>query len=126
MKIRSRSLWRRNHNLSVGDVNGDGFDEIIMGAAALKHDGTLLYRTGFGHGDAMHLSDMDPDKAGLEVWSVHENKASAYGYELRGPTGSVIFGKKTGLIMVAVLLPILILHIVGLKCGALPMLVFLM
>jgi rhamnogalacturonan endolyase len=85
-----------NHNLSVGDVNGDGFDEIIMGAAALKHDGTLLYRTGFGHGDAMHLSDMDPDKAGLEVWSVHENKASAYGYELRGPTGSVIFGKKTG------------------------------
>lgn len=85
-----------NHNLSVGDVNGDGFDEIIMGAAALKHDGTLLYRTGFGHGDAMHLSDMDPDKAGLEVWSVHENKASAYGYELRSPTGSVIFGKKTG------------------------------
>ncbi|HPW94488.1 MAG TPA: carbohydrate-binding protein, partial [Fibrobacteraceae bacterium] len=85
-----------NHNLSVGDVNGDGFDEIIMGAAALKHDGTLLYRTGFGHGDAMHLSDMDPDKAGLEVWSVHENKASAYGFELRGPTGSVIFGKKTG------------------------------
>lgn len=85
-----------NHNLSVGDVNGDGFDEIIMGSAALKHDGTLLYRTGFGHGDAMHLSDMDPDKAGLEVWSVHENKASAYGYELRGPTGSVIFGKKTG------------------------------
>src|SRR5574344_1867940 len=85
-----------NHNLSVGDVNGDGFDEIIMGAAALKHDGTLLYRTGYGHGDAMHLSDMDPDKAGLEVWCVHENKASAYGYELRGPTGSVIFGKKTG------------------------------
>jgi rhamnogalacturonan endolyase len=85
-----------NHNLSVGDVNGDGFDEIIMGSAALKHDGTLLYRTGFGHGDALHLSDMDPDKAGLEVWSVHENKASAYGYELRGPTGSVIFGKKTG------------------------------
>jgi rhamnogalacturonan endolyase len=85
-----------NHNISVGDVNGDGYDEIIMGAAALKSDGSLLYRTGFGHGDALHLSDMDPDKPGLEVWDVHEDKGSAYGFELRGPTGTVYFGTKTG------------------------------
>lgn len=85
-----------NHNISVGDVNGDGYDEIIMGAAALKSDGSLLYRTGFGHGDALHLSDMDPDRAGLEVWGVHEEKGAAYGFELRGPTGTVYFGTKTG------------------------------
>ncbi len=45
-----------NHNLSVADVDGDGKDEIIYGACAIDHDGTGLYSTGLGHGDAMELS----------------------------------------------------------------------
>ena len=82
-----------NHNWSIGDIDGDGFDEIIFGSAALKHDGTLLYRTGFGHGDAMHLSDMDPDREGLEVWDVHEDGlAATYTEELRDKDGNVIWG----------------------------------
>lgn len=81
-----------NHNISVGDINGDGKDEIVFGAAALKSDGTVLYRTGLGHGDAMHLSDLDPDVAGLELWDVHEEGNAKYGDELRAPDGKIIWG----------------------------------
>jgi len=86
-----------NHNLSVADVDNDGKDEIIYGASAINDDGKLLYRTGLGHGDAMHLSDLDPDIAGLEVWEVHEEIGSAYGYELHNAaTGKILWGTKTG------------------------------
>ncbi len=81
-----------NHNISIGDINGDGKDEIVFGAAALKSDGTLLYRTGLGHGDALHLSDMDPDRPGLEVWDVHEEGNAKYGDEFRAPDGTIIWG----------------------------------
>ena len=84
-----------NHNISVGDINGDGLDEIVFGSAALKADGTVLYRTGFGHGDAMHLSDLNPDNPGLELWDVHEESTSPYGFELRDKNGKVLFGERT-------------------------------
>ena len=63
-----------NHNLSVADVDGDGKDEIIWGSAALDDDGKMLYAVGFGHGDAIHLGDMDPDRPGLELFDIHEEK----------------------------------------------------
>ena len=63
-----------NHNMSIADVDGDGCDEIVWGSAALNNDGTLLYGTGYGHGDAIHLADHCPDRPGLEVFQVHEDK----------------------------------------------------
>lgn len=81
------------HNLSVADVDGDGFDEIIYGSALIDHDGRLMYRTGLGHGDAMHVSDLNPDNPGLEGWFVHEEKELPYGYELRDlKSGKILFG----------------------------------
>ena len=81
-----------NHSLQAVDLDGDGYDEIFFGAAALNHDGTLRYRTGLGHGDAHHISDLDPDLPGLELWDVHEHKDAQYTEEMRAHDGKVIWG----------------------------------
>lgn len=82
------------HGISVGDVNGDGYDEIVMGAATIAHDGKLLCSTGMGHGDAIHLSDLCPDRPGLEIMMPHEEKNSIieYGYDVHdATTGEIIY-----------------------------------
>ena len=81
-----------NHNITTGDIDGDGYDEIVFGGAALNHDGTLRYSTQLGHGDAGHLGDLDPDLPGLEFWDVHEHTDAKYTEELRGPDGKFIWG----------------------------------
>lgn len=92
----SECYGQGNHNLSVGDVDGDGYDEIIEGACAIDNDGKFMYRTGLGHGDAMHMGDLDPDHAGLEVYSVHEETNAKYGYEMHdAKTGAILWGVKT-------------------------------
>ena len=80
----------------VGDVDNDGKDEIVYGAAAINDDGTGLYTTRLGHGDATHMSDMDPTRPGQEVWMVHEDPGSygGSGLEFRNAaTGALIWGK---------------------------------
>ncbi len=61
-----------NHNLSVADVDGDGKQEIIYGAAVIDDNGKGLYSTGWGHGDVLHVSDHDSANPGLEVMSIQE------------------------------------------------------
>ena len=79
-----------NHNMSIADVDGDGRDEVVWGAAALDDDGKLLYATGFGHGDALHLSDLNPDHPGLEMFQVHEEKGT-YAWDIHdAATGEIL------------------------------------
>jgi rhamnogalacturonan endolyase len=80
-----------NHNLSVADVDGDGRDEVLWGSCAVDDDGALLYCVGFGHGDALHVADLDPARPGLEVFDVHETAVEPYGWDLHdAATGEVL------------------------------------
>src|SRR5262249_16045844 len=83
-----------DHSLSVGDVDGDGKDEIIYGARCIGPDGKGLYSTGLGPGGALHLSDMDPDRPGLEVFNIHEHPKHEHGVSFRDAlTGKVLWSK---------------------------------
>lgn len=101
------------HSLSAADVDGDGKHEIVYGAATIDHDGKLLYSSSdvlppgsadpgavarLGHGDALHVTDIDPARPGLEIHMVHEGGTFApYGYSLRdAATGEVLYGGYTG------------------------------
>ena len=86
------------HGISIGDVNNDGKDDIVIGGATIGHDGKLLCSTGFGHGDAIHLADLVPDRPGLEIMMPHEEKSSFgnYGYDVHDATTGEILYSQTG------------------------------
>ncbi|MBQ2954648.1 MAG: rhamnogalacturonan lyase [Clostridia bacterium] len=103
--VYGRLARQGNHSLSCADVDGDGCMEIIYGAACIDHDGTLLYSSTdklpdgriakLGHGDSMHVADIDPDVPGLEIFNVfEEGRHAPYGFALRdAETGLVRFGE---------------------------------
>ena len=81
------------HNLRIGDVDGDGKDEVVYGSCCIDDDGTGLYTTRLEHGDAMHMGDMIPERPGLEVWMCHETNPLRAGSEMRdAATGELIWG----------------------------------
>lgn len=83
-----------NHNLRVADVDGDGCDEIVYGSCTIDHDGRGLYSTGMGHGDAIHLTQFNPDDPRLQVWDCHENKRDGSSFR-DAATGEVLFQIKS-------------------------------
>ncbi|WP_017811605.1 rhamnogalacturonan lyase [Paenibacillus shenyangensis] len=101
------------HSLTAADVDGDGKDEIVYGSGTVDNDGSLLYSSTdvmpagsaipgqiakLGHGDALHVSDLDPSHPGMEIYMVHEGGTYApYGYAMRdAATGKVLFGAYSG------------------------------
>lgn len=82
-----------NHQMSVADVDGDGRDEILYGSMAVNDDGKGLWSARLFHGDAMHVSDLDPARPGLEKFGVHEDMRS------NGNIGAAMLDARTGAIL---------------------------
>ena len=87
------SAWtgQGNHQLSIADVDADGRDEILYGAMAIDDNGAGLWNTGQGHGDAYHVGDLIPSRAGLEVFKVDEDTSKLAMWMADARTGAIIW-----------------------------------
>ena len=90
----SNSPWYGNgyHNYIIADVDEDGRDEIVYGSMVIDDNGKGLSTTGFGHGDAQHVSDFDPWRKGLEFFGCNEDKPAM---NYRNATTSEIYVRRT-------------------------------
>jgi rhamnogalacturonan endolyase len=83
------------HSIRVGDIDGDGMDEIINGSLAIDNDGRTLWTSGLGHGDRFYLTDINPARAGLEVAYVIEEPHPQLGLNVRDArSGDLLFGAR--------------------------------
>lgn len=82
-----------NHNLTVTDIDGDGKDEIVYGQMTIDDNGKGMYTTGTGHADALHVSDLDPERPGLEVFGTQERYDDAGANFRDAKTGEIIWKK---------------------------------
>jgi rhamnogalacturonan endolyase len=56
------------HGLLTADVDKDGKDELVMGAAVIDDNGKGLWTLEMGHPDVAYIADIDPDNPGLEIF----------------------------------------------------------
>ncbi|MGQ7947345.1 rhamnogalacturonan lyase family protein [Flavobacterium sp. WC2509] len=88
-----------NHQMTIGDVDGDGKDEVINGSSTINDDGKPLWTYGMGHGDALNMTDMDLDRPGQEIWINLESPSNYTPLGLRqydAKTGKTNWGIATG------------------------------
>ncbi|MDN3293772.1 rhamnogalacturonan lyase [Streptomyces ficellus] len=85
-----------NHSLSVADVDGDGRDEVVYGAMTVDDNGTGLWTNRLGHGDAGHVGDLNPARAGLEYFKVSEDTSKPGSWMADARTGQVLWQTATG------------------------------
>ena len=76
------------HQIRVGDVDGDGCDEMMVGGYTMDHTGKVLFNTGIAHGDRFRISDIDPDRPGLETFAVQQYAGDQL--------GMILYDSRTG------------------------------
>lgn len=79
------------HGVHAADVDGDGREEIILGAAVIDDNGKALWNLQMGHPDVCYVTDVIPANPGLEI---------AYGFETaQEKNGFSVVDAKTGKIL---------------------------
>lgn len=76
------------HQIRVGDMDGDGKDEMVVGGYTMDHTGKTLFNTGISHGDRFRTSDIDPERPGLETFAIQQ-----YAPDM---LGQVLYDARTG------------------------------
>ncbi|MEU8402881.1 rhamnogalacturonan lyase [Nonomuraea sp. NPDC048892] len=92
----SQYAGQGSHSLSVGDIDRDGRDEIVYGAMAVNDNGSGMWSTRTGHGDAQHLGDFDPARAGLEYFKVSESTSQPGSLYIDPGNGSILWSTASG------------------------------
>ncbi|OGV62783.1 MAG: hypothetical protein A3K19_07605 [Lentisphaerae bacterium RIFOXYB12_FULL_65_16] len=89
-----RKYWGQGeHFTHAVDVDGDGRDEVMLGSVMLDDNGCPLWTTGLGHNDAAYVSDVLPDRPGLEIYYIIERGQPKNGMCLvDARTGEIIWG----------------------------------
>ena len=96
------------HTLLAADVDADGRQELVMGSGCIDDTGKALWCNRMGHPDVCYVGDVDPNRAGLEVF---------YGYETRQKTDGVCLADaRTGQLLWAYKGPTTHVHSQGM-CG---------
>ena len=74
--------WSRNdktpwpaefHQLRVCDVDGNGIDEMLQGGYGVNAKEGMVFSAGIGHGDRFRVSDIDPNRPGLETYAIQQS-----------------------------------------------------
>jgi rhamnogalacturonan endolyase len=71
-------IGQGNHSIACGDVDNDGYDEVLSGGLCIDHDMSVKWCNYRGHGDAHHLAQYDPTNDSLEYFTVQEESGTAY------------------------------------------------
>ncbi len=78
LSLRWKFLKEKNpgeefHQIRILDINGDGKDEICDGSYTVSSDGIFLYAIPQAvHGDRFQITDIDPDRPGLEGYAIQQ------------------------------------------------------
>lgn len=84
------------HQLRVADVNNDGKDDIIRIASVISDSNGVpvtLYSTELAHGDRYHVTDIDPERPGLEMFAIQQNNSTLLATSLQDLGSGVLYKK---------------------------------